>query len=120
MLTRTRKAFTLLELIVVIVVLGILALIAVPTFRTVITNSAQAAAETTAGAVARNADAIAAFSAGNTTGADVELAATEAGLSPVSGSGQIEITVTQGGSTGTACVSADGTGLAVVTAAACS
>jgi len=65
MLNRTKKAFTLLELIVVLLVLGILAAIAVPTFDTVKKNSAKQTAESTAKAVARNADAIAASAGDN-------------------------------------------------------
>lgn len=61
MLTRTRKAFTLLELIVVIVILGILALIAIPTFASVINKSHVATANETAGSVSRDAAALAAF-----------------------------------------------------------
>jgi prepilin-type N-terminal cleavage/methylation domain-containing protein len=63
MINRTKKAFTLLELIVVLLVLGILAAIAVPTFNTVKANSAKRSAQTTAEGIARNADAIAASSA---------------------------------------------------------
>lgn len=107
MLTRTRKAFTLLELIVVVVVLGILALIAIPTFRTVIDNSAQSAADQTAGAIARNANALAAFAGGGTTGTQVDAAADEATTSSGSTIGDwdtnhLEVTVTRGGSTGCA------------------
>lgn len=61
MLTRTRKAFTLLELIVVIVILGILALIAIPTFASVIDKSHQSSANETVGSVGRDAAALAAF-----------------------------------------------------------
>jgi prepilin-type N-terminal cleavage/methylation domain-containing protein len=60
-LTRTRKAFTLLELIVVIVILGVLALIAIPTFQSVITKSKESAAKRSAESIGRNAVALAAF-----------------------------------------------------------
>ena len=60
MLNRTKKAFTLLELIVVLLVLGILAAIAVPTFATVKQNAAERTFQTSAEAIARNATAIAA------------------------------------------------------------
>jgi prepilin-type N-terminal cleavage/methylation domain-containing protein len=55
-----KPAFTLLELIVVLLVLGILAAIAVPTFNRVKENSAVRAAQTTLEAAARNGEAIAA------------------------------------------------------------
>ena len=55
-----KPAFTLLELIVVLLVLGILAAIAVPTFNTVKENSVERAAQTTLEAAARNGEAIAA------------------------------------------------------------
>jgi prepilin-type N-terminal cleavage/methylation domain-containing protein len=61
MLHRTRKAFTLLELIVVIVILGILALIAIPTFLSVITKSKNATAAETASALDHDAMALGAF-----------------------------------------------------------
>jgi type IV pilus assembly protein PilA len=61
MFTRTRKAFTLLELIVVIVILGVLALIAIPTYNAVIGKSKVSAAKTTAQALERDALALAAF-----------------------------------------------------------
>jgi len=54
-----RPAFTLLELIVVLLVLGILAAIAVPTFNRVKENSVERAAQTTLEAIDRNGEAIA-------------------------------------------------------------
>jgi type IV pilus assembly protein PilA len=65
MINRTKKAFTLLELIVVLLILGILAAIAVPTFTAVKRNSAVQTAEASAESVARNADAIAASAGDN-------------------------------------------------------
>jgi len=79
MINRTKKAFTLLELIVVLLVLGILAAIAVPTFNTVKTNSVKRAALTNAQAIARNANAISASEAGGvTTATHVDTAGGEA------------------------------------------
>lgn len=59
---RRGKAFTLLELIVVIVILGILAALAIPTFMRVIEKSKDAAAGVSLSSIARNAQAISAFS----------------------------------------------------------
>jgi prepilin-type N-terminal cleavage/methylation domain-containing protein len=61
MLNRTRKGMTLLELIVVIVILGILAAIAIPTFEAVIGKSKTQSASTTAAAIGDDASALAAF-----------------------------------------------------------
>lgn len=63
--TRARKkGFTLLELIVVLVILGIIAAIAIPTFTNIIRGSAQKTALTTAQAIARSANGIAALEDG--------------------------------------------------------
>lgn len=64
MLSRSRKAFTLLELIVVIVILGLLAALAIPTFQEVIKKSEIRTAKSSGEAVGRNAVAIAAISDG--------------------------------------------------------
>jgi prepilin-type N-terminal cleavage/methylation domain-containing protein len=87
MINRTKKAFTLLELIVVLLVLGILAAIAVPTFNTVKSNSAKRSAQTTAEGIARNADAIAASSASGAavSGANLATAVGEADVENIDG-----------------------------------
>lgn len=87
MINRTKKAFTLLELIVVLLVLGILAAIAVPTFNTVKTNSAKRSAQTTAEGIARNTDAIAASSASGVlaTGANLVTSVGEATVANMAG-----------------------------------
>ena len=74
MLNSTRKAFTLLELIVVVVVLGIVALVAVPTFSAIINASASSVAEQSAGSVARSANAIAALKGEATSLANLDTA----------------------------------------------
>lgn len=82
MINRSRKAFTLLELLVVVVVLGILALVAVPVFRSAIDGTTDSVVEQTALAIAREADSIAMFNAGadlgETTGANIDEAVSNA------------------------------------------
>jgi len=85
MMNRTKKAFTLLELIVVVVILGILALVAVPSFAGVINNTRGDVAEQTARSIARDANALAAFNDGSatnqTSNANIDTAIGEADLS---------------------------------------
>jgi prepilin-type N-terminal cleavage/methylation domain-containing protein len=73
---RSRKAFTLLELVVALVVLGILAALAVPTYLSVINNSKVATATSTAVSVATDAVAL---------GSDAQSAATYGNLSTAVG-----------------------------------
>jgi type IV pilus assembly protein PilA len=90
MLNRTKKAFTLLELIVVLLVLGILAAIAVPTFATVKENAAERTFQASADAIARNAAAIAASSNdgdNDVSAFDIQTSAVEAGFVYSLGSG---------------------------------
>jgi len=105
MLNRTRKGMTLLELIVVIVILGILAAIAIPTFESVITKSKEQVALTGAQAFDHDVMALAAFdnaapNAGMALPADegtyVTTAATDAGAPGVavtSVAGTVTLTV---------------------------
>src|SRR5690606_2350623 len=64
MLTRAKKGFTLLELIVVLVILGVIAAIAIPTYITVTNNSKDSAMRQSAESYGRNVRAIAASSGG--------------------------------------------------------
>ena len=78
MWTRTRKAFTLLELIVVIVILGILAALAIPTFNAVIDRAKDSNVKSAAASFDRNVRALAVFDqAAPNRGADVITAAGE-------------------------------------------
>ena len=74
---RTRKAFTLLELVVALVVLGILAAIAVPTFLTVVGNSKNGVAQTDAMSIARNAISLAGTNGQAVSASDLDTAASE-------------------------------------------
>lgn len=116
MMNRSKKAFTLLELIVVVVVLGILALVAVPSFKGVIDNSRGSVAEQTARSIARDANALAAFNTGaatnETSNANIDDATDEAALSTDDGwtvdtaeTNGADITLAKNGSTDVYCIS---------------
>ena len=77
MLKKSIKAFTLLELIVVLVVLGILAALAIPTFTNVQKSSAYNVASATSKAIARDANAISASAGRSTTSTDINSAILE-------------------------------------------
>jgi len=116
MMNRSKKAFTLLELIVVVVVLGILALVAVPSFKGVIDNTRGSVAEQTARSIARDANALAAFNTGaatnETSNANIDAATAEANLLEADGwtvdtaeANGADITLAKNGETTTYCIS---------------
>lgn len=72
-----RQAFTLLELIVVIVILGLLAALAIPTFAGVIDKSKEEATLATLQAIAREAQALKAFDQGEWSNHYFEAAAAD-------------------------------------------
>jgi len=109
---RTRKAFTLLELTVAIVVLGILAALAIPTFAAVISGARGNTAIASAMSVSRDAVAIAAqsnlaVSSGNlTTAAGEASGVTVSSNIGAAGSGGVAkfAVVTAGGNSVNVCV----------------
>ena len=74
---RSRKAFTLLELVVALVVLGILAALAIPTYQSVISSAKYGVAQATAQSVGNDAVAIAAISDAVPTVSNVVTAVSE-------------------------------------------
>ncbi len=101
MLNRTRKGMTLLELIVVIVILGILAAIAIPTFEAVIGKANDQSAVTAGHALDDDAMALAAFTvaSGEVSPASQEATAageSTAGVTDGTVSGTFTVTVGNG------------------------
>ncbi len=74
---RRRSALTLLELITVVIVLGLIALIAVPTYKTVQERSELATQLARDEAVARNTQALLAFADGTTAAQALDIAVSE-------------------------------------------
>ena len=107
MLNKSKKAFTLLELIVVLVVLGILAALAIPSFAKVQKNAAATVAMSTAKSIARDAAALGAQNLGSSAGSvqnynlDVAFAEvtapSNATLAHTNGAATATVSVTGGG-----------------------
>ncbi|MFM7088268.1 MAG: prepilin-type N-terminal cleavage/methylation domain-containing protein [Candidatus Paceibacterota bacterium] len=98
---KKQKGFTLLELIVVVVVLGILAALAIPTFNTIKQKSIDSSALKSAQSIARSANSIASFDGRNTNDTDIDSAAAELSSGSYS-TATNTVTITSGGFTGNA------------------
>ena len=113
MIARSKKAFTLLELIVVVVVLGILAALAIPSFAKVKETAADKVALNSAQSIYRNAQALAAFDGVPVADAQINLAGEEIGVAAsatVAGfyAAENKVTIISGGETGIAYVCTGG------------
>jgi prepilin-type N-terminal cleavage/methylation domain-containing protein len=101
MIARSKKAFTLLELIVVVVVLGILAALAIPSFAKVKETAADKVALNSAQSIYRNAQALAAFDGVAVAASHITDAGAETSVFTNATS---KVTVISGGETGEAYV----------------
>ena len=107
MLNRSKKAFTLLELIVVLVVLGILAALAIPSFAKVQKNAAATVAVSTAKSIARDAAALGAQNIGSSAGS-VQNANLDTAFAEVTAPSNATLAHTTGTSTATVSVTGGG------------
>ena len=82
--TRTRKAFTLLELVVAVVILAIISAVALPTFLSLISNNASSSAASSAKNAAEDAFTNAQGSGVGVTTANIYSAYTDGGASATS------------------------------------
>jgi prepilin-type N-terminal cleavage/methylation domain-containing protein len=80
-----RKAFTLLELIITIVVVSVLALVAVPLYKSVTDHARDGAARQTVAAIGRDASTLVSFQDGTTMTDALTTAITEAHNTPTTG-----------------------------------
>jgi len=106
MLARAKKAFTLIELIAVVVVLGILAALAVPTFSAVKESAAEEIALRSAEGIVNEAEALAAFDGATMSDTYIDAAGADAVGYNAQGN---TITVTRSGVSKTATIANDGT-----------
>jgi prepilin-type N-terminal cleavage/methylation domain-containing protein len=116
MMNRTKKAFSLVELVVVIVITGILALVAFPSFNGLISRFRTSTVEQTADVIAREANALAGFNTGTdtyqTTKANIVEALEDTTMPTTDGWGApdtsfasgVEISLTKNGATSTYCI----------------
>ena len=107
MLNRNKKAFTLLELIVVLVVLGILAALAIPSFAKVQKNAAATVAISTAKSIARDASALGAQNIGSSAGS-VQNANLDTAFAEVTAPSNATLAHTTGAATATVSVTGGG------------
>ena len=102
MLARAKKAFTLIELIAVVVVLGILAALAVPTFSAVKESAADQIATRSAEGIVNEAKALASFDGAELDMDYIDAAGADAAGYDATGN---SVTVTRSGVTATATIS---------------